>query len=173
MRASTRAPAHMGHGSIVTNSSQSPRRWLATVAPASRSATISAWAAGSESVMLRFHPRPTILPSQTPMAPTGTSFISRARWAQRRASSIQSSSVRRPSLVAGRWSLGIRDDDTLHGSLRKLRADRSIRRGSDHTEDISDDFGHDCADYCGNDYAGDWICNDQGGDYQEEPRLHG
>src|SRR5579863_2395602 len=52
----------------------------------------SAWAVGSRSVMLRFHPRPTMRPSQTTTAPTGTSPASSARWAERRASSIQSSS---------------------------------------------------------------------------------
>jgi hypothetical protein len=53
---------------------------------------ISACAVGSESEILRFHPRPTILPSLSTTEPTGTSPISRARCAQRRASSIQSSS---------------------------------------------------------------------------------
>src|SRR4029077_3481160 len=127
-----------------------------------------------DSVMLRFHPRPTTLLSQTTMAPTGTSSISRARWAQRRASSIQSSSVRRPSLADCCWSLGIADQGILRGSPRKLREDRFVRRaGSDHREHIPDDFGHDGVDHCGNDYAGDWVRDDEGWDDQEQPRLHG
>src|SRR5271168_3273942 len=82
----------MAHGSIVTNSSQAPSRWLPTFRPASRRATISACAVGSWSVRLRFHPRPTTRSSHTTTAPTGTSSACKARWAQRRASSIQSSS---------------------------------------------------------------------------------
>src|SRR6185312_10559189 len=83
----------MAHGSIVANSSQPSRRWLPRAAPASRRATISAWAVGSESARLRLPPRPTILPSHTTTAPTGTSPASSARCAERRASSINSSSL--------------------------------------------------------------------------------
>src|SRR6185436_9954440 len=83
----------MAHGSIVANSSQPSRRWLPRAAPASRRATISAWAVGSESARLRLPPRPTILPSQTTTAPTGTSPASNARWAERSASSMNSSSL--------------------------------------------------------------------------------
>src|SRR5579863_2266227 len=82
----------MGQGSIVANSSQSPRRWLPNFELASRRAIISAWAVGSESVILRFQPRPTIKPACTTTAPTGTSPASSARCAARRASSIQNSS---------------------------------------------------------------------------------
>src|SRR2546430_12997127 len=45
------APAHIAHGSIVANSSQSPRRWLPIAVPASRNAMISACAVGSRSVI--------------------------------------------------------------------------------------------------------------------------
>src|SRR5229473_2871904 len=82
----------MAHGSIVANSSQPSRRWLPIAAPASRKATISAWAVGSQSVRLRLPPRPTILPPHATTAPTGTSPASSARWAARRASSMKSSS---------------------------------------------------------------------------------
>jgi len=53
---------------------------------------------GSQSVRLRFHPRPTTRPAHTTTAPTGTSSASSARWAQRRASSIQSSSIQSSSI---------------------------------------------------------------------------
>src|SRR5438270_14045136 len=81
--------------------SQFPSRWLPRAAPACLNATTSAWAVGSDSAKFRFQPRPTMCPSETITAPTGTSPSCNARWAARRASSIQSSSELVTSSVPG------------------------------------------------------------------------
>ena len=71
------APAHIAHGSRVTTIVKSSNRQLPTFSPASRSATISAWAVGSFHSSRRFRPRPNISPNSLAIsAPTGTSPLS-------------------------------------------------------------------------------------------------
>src|SRR5258708_11348944 len=128
----------------------------------------SAWAVGSESVILRFHPRPTIRPSHTTTAPTGTSPASCARWAQRKASSIQSSSeavlglgssVLGPDadvfcggteVDAPQYSSGF--DAGMQGSTRRFGVEHvgtrsTFGQNSDHTQDRTHDFRYDRVDY--------------------------
>ena len=57
-------------------------------------------------------------------------------------------------IVVGRWAWVVGhsvNDVIVRGSVRRPRADEFVLFGSNHVEHISDDFGHDCADYGGND----------------------
>ena len=66
------APAHMGHGSLVTYRVQPSNRQSPKASWAAVRAIISAWAVASLSVSTWFQPRPITRPSFTTMAPTGT-----------------------------------------------------------------------------------------------------
>src|SRR5579863_36681 len=129
---------------------------------------ISACAEGSESVILRFHPRPMISSPWTTTAPTGTSPISSARWAQRRASSIQSSSVTGADgseFVVARifppMRFAVQDYAAL---IRHGKQATPIRRGAGlhHAEDAAHDLRHDLMHNCHNHNAADGIRDRQG-----------
>ena len=78
MRELMSAPAHIGHGSSVTYRSQRCSRQPPSFLHAFSMASISAWCSAFFFVSRRLRPRPTILPSQTTTAPTGTSPSSAA-----------------------------------------------------------------------------------------------
>ena len=92
IRAFRMAPAHMGQGSSVTNSSQSSSRQDPSAALASAMASISAWEAVACFSSLRFRPRPTMVSPRTITQPTGTSPAAAASLASFKASSISRSS---------------------------------------------------------------------------------
>ena len=67
------APAHMGHGSRVTNNSHCQSRQPPRVRQALFIASISAWLSAFLLSSRRLRPSPTIIPFLTTTAPTGTS----------------------------------------------------------------------------------------------------
>src|SRR6185369_7146933 len=75
-RASTRAPAHIVHGSNVTTSVQPSRRHSPRAWAARRNAMISAWAVGSPTRSRSLRPLASSTPSESKTtAPTGTSPV--------------------------------------------------------------------------------------------------
>src|SRR5580658_304266 len=86
MRAFSIAPTHITHGSSVTKIATPSSRYDLSSAAAARSATISACAVGSLSAIGQLWPAPTIRPSSTAIAPTGTSPAAAARRASSSAS---------------------------------------------------------------------------------------
>ena len=87
-RALRMAPAHMGQGSRVTNSSHSSSRQVPRVSLAWAMASISAWEAVDCFSSRRLRPRPTMVSPRTMTQPTGTSPACAASLARARASFI-------------------------------------------------------------------------------------
>ena len=85
MRACTMAPAHMGHGSMVTYSTVLSSRQLPMCRAASSMAIISACASGLARSSRSLWPAAITSPSSTTTAPTGTSPWATARSASRSA----------------------------------------------------------------------------------------
>ena len=65
------AARHIGHGSQEVKSTQSVNTWVLKKCAASRMASISACAVGSQFAVTRFTPVPTIYPFRTTTAPNG------------------------------------------------------------------------------------------------------
>src|SRR5262249_36635442 len=141
------------------------------IEPASRKAAISAWAVGSESMILRFQPRAMIVSALTTTAPTGTSFISKARCAQRRASSMKISSERgdlSSVVVRGSFAIPVSTDILRNGGLNSFEnlQGNEFDEASDYAYYVADDLRYDCMDHGGDDNADDWVRNHQRRDDQ-------
>ena len=161
MRACTKAPAHIAHGSIVANSSHSPRRWLPTVAPACAARRFPRGRWDPCPLMFRFHPRPTIWPLQDHdradrhfsqlRAHAGRSAgppPSRVRRRRRRSVMAQGSRLTLwlLSLCHG-WGCPAYSTELPIGRATVLPNQFGKRpRSSDYAEHRAHDFGHDGMD---------------------------
>lgn len=132
--------------------------------------------------MLRFHPRPTIAPSSTTTAPTGTSPISKARCAQRTASSIQSSSdnlslskpVEGSETRFDRVFLSDkrRNSSSQHSTGCALGAERNWRMNQEleNVQHSPDDFGYHGMDDRRDHDSNKWISENNARNHKHEPR---